>query len=904
MRTNRALPLHLREIIATIRDVAQNEYGLDFFETIFEMVDYKQINELAAYGGFPTRYPHWRFGMEYEQLSKSAEYGLSKIYEMVINNDLFYAYLLEGNNLVDQKTVIAHVYGHVDFFKNNYYFSKTDRKMVDKMANHGARIRRHLDRRGIEKVEDFIDTCLSLDNLIDYYSPFIERETPEEPENHEEPRTREVPKFKAKDYMDEYINPSSYIEEQKRKMAEEDAQRKNFPREPQRDIMKFLLENAPLEGWESDILSIIREEAYYFAPQGQTKIMNEGWACVAADTRVFTSAGLVTMEALVNGRLEVVSDGERPQDVYDYNIIPDHQTVTLRTRRGLRLIGSNNHRILNADGQTWSRLDELGVGDEIRVSGGADLWPVEEVTLDWSAPERRNLQDVAEQAEVSLSTVLRFRAGSNIRRSSAVASALELYECEQNQALPQSVNKRRAICIPATVTRELGRFLGGLVGDGHISRVKRNLGFTSGDYAHALRFAEIGRALFDVMPVIKQDEGRWRVLFHAENLSDWLTEDLGLTDGPSAHDKKIPEAILRSPKAVVSAFLRGLFDADGYAGKQGVILSTSSETMSEQVQLLLLNFGILNRRREQSDGCWHVHIAGKSAGLFAEEIGFDLERKSVALAAYIAEHQWFKEEAWTDEVVSVEVGRADVYDISVRETHRYAAAGFVNHNSYWHSKILTERVLDDSEIIDFADINSKVMYSAPGQFNPYKLGVALYRDIEDRWNRGKFGKEWREVDDLERRVNWDRELGLGRQKIFEVRKIYNDVTFIDEFLTEDFARENKMFTFGYNRKSGNWEIESREFQEVKEKLLTQLTNFGQPFIYVKDGNFKNRGELLLHHKFDGTPLRLDYAQGVLEALHRVWKRPVNIETISEDRGTLLSYDGTEHHDSDFDYEPI
>jgi len=182
--------------------------------------------------------------------------------------------------------------------------------------------------------------------------------------------------------------------------------------------------------------------------------------------------------------------------------------------------------------------------------------------------------------------------------------------------------------------------------------------------------------------------------------------------------------------------------------------------------------------------------------------------------------------------------------------------------------------------------------------------VALYRDIEDRWNRGKFGKEWREVDDLERRVNWDRELGLGRQKIFEVRKIYNDVTFIDEFLTEDFARENKMFTFGYNRKSGNWEIESREFQEVKEKLLTQLTNFGQPFIYVKDGNFKNRGELLLHHKFDGTPLRLDYAQGVLEALHRVWKRPVNIETISEDRGTLLSYDGTEHHDSDFDYEPI
>jgi stage V sporulation protein R len=60
-------------------------YGLDFFEVIFEVIDYDKMNEIAAYGGFPTRYPHWRFGMEYEQLSKSYSYGLSKIYELVIN---------------------------------------------------------------------------------------------------------------------------------------------------------------------------------------------------------------------------------------------------------------------------------------------------------------------------------------------------------------------------------------------------------------------------------------------------------------------------------------------------------------------------------------------------------------------------------------------------------------------------------------------------------------------------------------------------------------------------------------------------------------------------------------------------------------------------------------------------
>jgi stage V sporulation protein R len=499
MRTIKTIPLHLRDIIEEIREVAI-DYGLDFFETIFEMVDYKQINEIAAYGGFPTRYPHWRFGMEYEQLSKSSEYGLSKIYEMVINNDPSYAYLLEGNNLVDQKTVIAHVYAHVDFFKNNYYFSKTNRKMVDEMANHGARIRRYSDLHGVEKVEDFIDTCLSLDNLIDYYSPFIERRSKEE--DGDRIKGREIPKFDAKDYMDDYINPQEFIEQQKKKLQDEAEKAKNFPREPEKDVMLFLLENAPLEGWEADVLSIIREEAYYFAPQGQTKIMNEGWA------------------------------------------------------------------------------------------------------------------------------------------------------------------------------------------------------------------------------------------------------------------------------------------------------------------------------------------------------------------------------------------------------------------SYWHSKILTQKILDDSEIIDFADINSKVLHSAPGQLNPYKLGVALYRDIEERWNKGKFGKEWDEVDDLERKSSWDKELGLGRKKIFEVRKLYNDVTFVDEFLTEEFARANKMFTFGYNRKSGNWEIESRKFKEIKEKLLSSLTNFGQPFIYVKDGNFKNRSELLLHHKYEDTELRIDHARGVMEALQRVWKRPVNIETIIDETGVLLSYDGTDHKQSSWDYEPI
>ncbi len=215
-------PAYLRDIQEEIEGYARG-FGLDFFPIIYEVLDYKTMNEVAAYGGFPTRYPHWRFGMDYEQLSKSYEWGLSKIYEMVINTNPAYAYLLEGNSTTDQKIVMAHVCAHVDFFKHNYFFSKTNRKMIDGMANHAARVRRHMARWGQDVVEDFIDTCLSLENLIDPMSPYIVRARP--PRKDEDEPEPEVGKLRAKGYMESFINPPSYIEAQKKKKEEEASSR-------------------------------------------------------------------------------------------------------------------------------------------------------------------------------------------------------------------------------------------------------------------------------------------------------------------------------------------------------------------------------------------------------------------------------------------------------------------------------------------------------------------------------------------------------------------------------------------------------------------------------------------------------------------------------------------------------
>jgi len=269
------LSIELQREQERIEQVAR-EMGLTFVRVVFEMVDWREMNALAAYGGFPTRYPHWRWGMEYAELAKSYEYGLHKIYEMVINNDPTYAYLLFGNALVDQKLVMAHVYGHADFFVNNVYFAHTNRKMIDTMANHATRVRRHQERWGVENVERFMDACLSVEDLIDPGAVFRRARRAEVPVD--QPEQQDPGRMPAKPYLDRYVNPPDYLEEKRRqaRKAREDAKR--FPPSPDRDVLGFLMAAATLEPWEQDVLEIVRDESYYVLPQRQTKVMNEGWA--------------------------------------------------------------------------------------------------------------------------------------------------------------------------------------------------------------------------------------------------------------------------------------------------------------------------------------------------------------------------------------------------------------------------------------------------------------------------------------------------------------------------------------------------------------------------------------------------------------------------------------------------
>jgi stage V sporulation protein R len=221
--------------------------------------------------------------------------------------------------------------------------------------------------------------------------------------------------------------------------------------------------------------------------------------------------------------------------------------------------------------------------------------------------------------------------------------------------------------------------------------------------------------------------------------------------------------------------------------------------------------------------------------------------------------------------------------------------------TFWHSKIMTEKALKDNEVIDYALSHSGTVATSPGRINPYKIGLELFRYIKERWDKGKFGREFEACDDIQVRSNWDKHLGQGLPKIFDVRKIYNDIMFIDEFITEEFCNEQKLFIYQLDQKTGHYIIKDRDYRKVKEKILFSLTNMGNPIIIIRDGNYEKRGILYLYHKHIGADLKLDKTKDTMRALHKIWKHPVYLETKIQDKGLLLTFDGHDHREHAITY---
>jgi len=664
-----------------------------------------------------------------------------------------------------------------------------------------------------------------------------------------------------------------------------------FPEKPEKDILQFLMLHAPhLEPWQRDIIEIVRTEMLYFVPQMQTKVMNEGWACLKKDSLVLTEHGLLRYDALHEllalHQVVQVGSGNGAQNVItDRHITHNAATIRLRTRRGLIVEGAEEHK-LSVGPDQWMALKDVKVGQRIPLSAGDNIWPVQLVRLIHPVPMvSATVDDVAKTAGVGVHTVYRSLSGKTEYAKDSIAVAIQNTGYTfGNRGKPQH-SLRFPLVTPTHVTEAFAEFLGNLIGDGNIHVTKNAIGFTTGDRELADRYALLVRKLFAIEATPYWDDrtlngkgGRWRVVFYSANVLD-LLESLGIDLHAKARRKRIPDCILRSPKSVVSAFLRAYFDCDGCASvKQGVILSTFSDDIAQALQILLLNYGILSRHRGVN-----VWISGRSAEIFAKEIGFGLARKQANLSHYIANHKWFLKEDSTDEVVSIEHDVADVYDITVDRTHRYVANGMLHHNSLWHSRIMRKLgdigVISDSETVEFAQLHSSVLSPSPTSLNPYYLGFKMFEDIEKRWDNPT----------KEEQERLGRLPDMGRQKIFEVRELDNDVSFLRNYLTKDLVKELDLYI--YRKEGDEWVIVEKDWEKVRDGIVASMTNFGSPYLVIDNGDYRGNSELYIKHLFEGQELDLVYAEKTLQYMYQLWGRPVHLETVYEDKRILLTYDG-------------
>jgi stage V sporulation protein R len=254
---------HWNERILTLVE----RFGLDPFPQEFEICDYEDMLSYMVYSGMPSHYPHWSFGKSFEKLKTLYEYGISGLpYEMVINSNPSIAYLMHDNSLALQVLTIAHVYGHNDFFKNNFTFRSTRAEYtIETFKGHANRVRQYIEDPsiGLEKVEAILDAAHALSlqcrrNLA-IKKPTVAEERQMKLEEAEPP----VDPFSSIHRRHQHVQPDL----------------DKVPLYPDEDLLIFIRDHHPqFAEWEKDLLTIVHEQAQYFVPQIETKIMNEGWA--------------------------------------------------------------------------------------------------------------------------------------------------------------------------------------------------------------------------------------------------------------------------------------------------------------------------------------------------------------------------------------------------------------------------------------------------------------------------------------------------------------------------------------------------------------------------------------------------------------------------------------------------
>jgi len=253
------------------------EYGLDCYPQEFDVIPANKMLEIMAYR-LPVNYSHWSFGRDFERERTQYEYTGGIPYEVVLNANPSRAFLMRTNPYPIQVLVMAHVYGHNDFMKNNIHFRNTRRDMLTSASEAAARFRKYEEEYGVEEVEKLIDAAHSIQwHIEEDLFPTDGSATGEKSKAPEKAGSSKKDSAYG-DILDWQAGLQVKTHDERR--SEERSLKRRIPAEPSADLLSVIMRHSPrgFDEWELDILQSIHEQALYFNPQRKTKTMNEGWA--------------------------------------------------------------------------------------------------------------------------------------------------------------------------------------------------------------------------------------------------------------------------------------------------------------------------------------------------------------------------------------------------------------------------------------------------------------------------------------------------------------------------------------------------------------------------------------------------------------------------------------------------
>ena len=923
------LPKELKELLPIVFKACR-DWGLDFYPTIVQLLTYDEISEIAAYGGFPVRFPHWSFGMEYEELQRGYEFGGHKIYEMVVNCCELATSILtqDGRKRADEVLVGDKVMGPsgwrdvvaVKRQKPSQVMEITCEELGNKIVctpNHKWKCVRNGKSVWVEtkdiKSGDVIQAgseygyFLNKPAKIEWSPDKIISETRKNVRN----RLLEInpPKnmtLELAELMGMLAGDGSVgvrlasqilsvcvhkplVEYQKR-IA--DLFYKVFSRQPAIHQKKDSVNNVVLcSKFAVDFMN--------------SAGLNNG--CTYKNKRVPWSIWASSNEyraAFIRGLFDTDGHCGKTLSLSCFNDDLANDVQLLLLEMGIRskvFRVKNKHNdiaILTVKGKKNIRLFAQHIGFSLDYKAKAfDVLASKDGRSGRGQPLPGVMENVFEridQMDRPPESIYRWRRRkleknmtSNalwgflnhavesgyedtfgdllklVEKPVFVVSSVEIYEEKQetidialdhdehdflaNGLISHNTNPCYIYNLASNTLADHLTVVAHAIG--HNDFFKNNIHFSATDTNMMSKMANYGTRIRKYMT----RWGKERVIEFLDHVMRLET----LIDGAEAWT----ERVVRD---------RNIRDERKYRTPKRLHVSNE--------RLYMEPFVNTNEYKKRENQKSHERD-------IADELGF-FKNPTKNILGFLRDNAPLK--PWQADIVSMLYDEA-LYFFPQRQT-KVMNEGWASTTD---SVIMTEMGLiglgqssHDCGIVEYAHHKMGVL-GGKYSMNPYKLGYYLLADIRERWDKGRFGQEYEECTDLHKKENWNIPTNLGKEKIFEVRKYYDDLTFIHEFFTEEFCRKHEYFHWK-KYPNGEFRLESRDYMQIKNMLMRRYLNGGLPDIKLTEPNYAGRGIMMLEHQSDGRGLYEPYLADVLSSLRVIWNNDVMLST-KDDKGRERIY---------------